>query len=624
MIVKMSKLEIIGPRELLLDVLAVIREQGVLHPEPEAHVFLAPEQRAVVHELMPDKNSAEEQLFLESMYSLTSEILELLPRVETRESRLDPSPILDTLAACAEKHLEQCRNWTEQRENMLREREEHERYALLLGTMGEMIGGHEGVEGLDFIGITLRDPSFVDRLRDLLAQLTEGEFTLTSALAPDGTLIGLIATSPAHSSHIKQILSDEQLPELPFPPALADLPLPERIRRVQHSIAAATQKIRDINSELESFARRWSPIYRRIDQWLEERLALLSAATVVQETDMCFVILGWARTDSLAPLAHVMTEHFDGSVVLEELQIKEQDLEQVPVVLRNPPYFRPFELFSRLLPLPRYASWDPTPFIGVFFPLFFGMMTGDAGYGLVLLAAALLVLYRKPAGMLADAARILLISSCFAILFGILFGEFFGEAGGRLLHLKTYLPERSHAVIPMLIFSIALGISHVVLGLVIGLISALRRHKQRKAAANIVTIGLIICLAALLTSLIHPSSWLHRRPVLVLAGLLIPLLILSGGLLAPLEFIKQIGNIVSYTRIMAIGLSSVLLANAANNLAGLTGDVILGTLAAIVLHTVAIILGTFAPTIHALRLHYVEFLSKFVEHGGKRFAPLHK
>ena len=110
----------------------------------------------------------------------------------------------------------------------------------------------------------------------------------------------------------------------------------------------------------------------------------------------------------------------------------------------------------------------------------------------------------------------------------------------------------------------------------------------------------------------------------MLAGLLIPLLILSGGLLAPLEFIKQIGNIVSYTRIMAIGLSSVLLANAANNLAGLTGDVILGTLAAIVLHTVAIILGTFAPTIHALRLHYVEFLSKFVEHGGKRFAPLHK
>jgi len=85
-----------------------------------------------------------------------------------------------------------------------------------------------------------------------------------------------------------------------------------------------------------------------------------------------------------------------------------------------------------------------------------------------------------------------------------------------------------------------------------------------------------------------------------------------------------VGNIISYARIMAIGLSSALLANAANQMAGLSGNLILGTLAAITLHAVAIVLGLFAPAIHALRLHLVEFFSKFIEPGGKRFNPLHK
>ena len=244
--------------------------------------------------------------------------------------------------------------------------------------------------------------------------------------------------------------------------------------------------------------------------------------------------------------------------------------------------------------------------------------------GAILLAGALLLLWRRPGGAMGDAARILLISSSYAVLFGILYGEFFGEAGGRLLHLTPLFPERSRTVMPMLIFSLALGASHVMLGLLLGLISDIRRHKRGEAVVRTVSIALIACLAYLLTSYVYPSPWLVTRPVLILVGLLLPLLIISGGLLAPLEMVKTVGNIVSYARIMAIGLSSALLANAANQLAGLTGNLILGILAAITLHAVAIVLGLFAPTIHALRLHLVEFFSKFIEPGGRRFQPLHK
>jgi V/A-type H+-transporting ATPase subunit I len=95
-------------------------------------------------------------------------------------------------------------------------------------------------------------------------------------------------------------------------------------------------------------------------------------------------------------------------------------------------------------------------------------------------------------------------------------------------------------------------------------------------------------------------------------------------LLAPLELLKSIGNIISYVRIMAIGLTSVLLAFVANRLGGETGDIFTGVIVAGLLHLLNIILGVFSPTIHSLRLHYVEFFSKFMEHGGRRFEPLKK
>ncbi len=98
----------------------------------------------------------------------------------------------------------------------------------------------------------------------------------------------------------------------------------------------------------------------------------------------------------------------------------------------------------------------------------------------------------------------------------------------------------------------------------------------------------------------------------------------TGGLLAPFEILKSIGNIISYARIMAIGLTSVLIAFVANRLAGMTGDIIIGVVIAGLIHLLNMVLGVFSPTIHSLRLHYVEFFGKFLEQGGRRFEPLSK
>src|SRR6185369_16689004 len=130
-------------------------------------------------------------------------------------------------------------------------------------------------------------------------------------------------------------------------------------------------------------------------------------------------------------------------VVLERVSREEWQGEDVPVVLANPRLFRPFETITRTLPLPRYGSLDPTPFVAVFFPMFFGLMLGDAGYGA---AAGLLafVLHRRSrlGTTLRSVAEMLGACALFAILVGLAFGELFGDLGQRWLGLKPIVFNR--------------------------------------------------------------------------------------------------------------------------------------------------------------------------------------
>jgi V/A-type H+-transporting ATPase subunit I len=251
------------------------------------------------------------------------------------------------------------------------------------------------------------------------------------------------------------------------------------------------------------------------------------------------------------------------------------------------------------------------------------MILGDAGYGLLLAVLSLIAIKKYRARrMIRDGAKILLTASLYSMFFGVLFGEFFGDLPERFFHLQPLCMERRTAIVPMIFFTLAVGVCHVLLGLALGAVSEFRKKETKEAVYKLVSIAAILGLIVVLASYFGVFPSVLARPVIIAILFLTPILFFTGGLLAPLELLKSIGNIISYVRIMAIGLTSVLLAFVANNLGGLTGDVVTGVMVAGLLHLLNIVLGVFSPTIHSLRLHYVEFFSKFMEHGGRRFEPL--
>lgn len=621
MIVRMSKVEIMGPKPLIGDVLAIIREFGILHPEPEAIGFIeAPEDRYLRSFLLEEK-ALSERLFLEDLLRKINDLFSMLPEKTLRISYLDPSKIPDTIARLLQEHSDYCKNICKELNGIERELNELRRYLPFIDAVDKLTAGIEDLTNLEITGFVIKDRERIDQIEGLIHRILAGRYIFTHTVASDGTIVAVLATVSNETKLIREALIKEQIPEMGLP-VLEGLSMKDRILFLRKRIDALSTKEAELRRRLERFSLQWRPIYERVRGWIEERLSILKATSLVFETRMCFFIYGWIPSDEISRLRGEFEKRFKGKVIINEKEIRAEDLDRVPVMLKNPPYFKPFEIFTRLLPLPSYTSYDPTVFIGIFFPIFFGMILGDAGYGILLILVSLYLAKRfRKRRYVEDVSKILLISSVYSVFFGILYGEFFGEIGS-ILGIKPVCIERRSAIIPMLLFALTVGIFHVFLGLFLGLTTALKKRAKREFLYRLLNILTILSILILIAALSGLFPELLTRPVVVAILVLTPLLLFSGGIIAPLEVLRSIGNIISYARIMAIGLTSVLLAFVANRIGGLTGNVIMGILVASLLHILNIIIGIFSPTIHSLRLHYVEFLTKFIEPGGRRYEPL--
>lgn len=400
-------------------------------------------------------------------------------------------------------------------------------------------------------------------------------------------------------------------------------------------------KGKEIREEFEEYSRHM--------KGLEERKARLRKETGRIARENCGKLLGMERslkesiTKSEVPLRFAVSDHsfivqgwlpegeegnlekrlsgITGSMYFDVEKCKR---EKAPTQLDNKGPFKPFEFFLRLYTLPKYKEIDPTFLVFVTYPVIFGIMLGDIGYGLVLFCVFAFIRFRMK--KLKSVSSVLMFSAAMTVAAGFFFGEFFGTEQIMGYELHPLIHRSGHNLNQLLIMAVSIGVVHVNLGILFGFVNELKSGKYRHALGKFSWFvfqagGIIYGLELLLgMKILDPNLSLG----IMLAGVVG--LAVGEGFMGIVEIPTLISNILSYARIAAVGLASVSLAFIVNQMAGGMFEaggvmVIMGVALLIGGHAINTIIGLLDSFLQSLRLHYVEMFSKFYHGNGEQYKP---
>ena len=466
----------------------------------------------------------------------------------------------------------------------------------------------------------------LDSIGKQIVELTSGQADIIASDIDSSTRAMLIIFPQEFFAQVETLLGREDVARLRLPVELGEGPPDVVLQALRHRMARIPDEIQGVESELLELSSQWCDRLATIRDVLRDESDANNILNSFGETDSTFVITGWAPTKDLDQLTKALKETIGEEFMLRTLPLTAELKKKAPVALHNPPPAQPFESLVNLLSLPRYGHIDPTRLMAFFLPIFFGMILGDIGYGALLLGLSLLLLRKFKTRVIHDLLFVLAFGSGWAIVFGFLYGELFGTLGENLgMHALWIDRASAEDVAAFLGMSLAVGAVHITLGLVLGVREAIRArnrsHLLERSGMLLGLIGLFLLVGILARVL--PENFMTPA----IAGLIVGIVLLGSSLgwlgiiMGPIEFISLIGNILSYLRIAAIGLASVYLAKVANDMAGMAGNLIVGVIIAVLIHSLNLALGAFSPTIHSLRLHYVEFFRKFYEGGGRPYEP---
>jgi V/A-type H+/Na+-transporting ATPase subunit I len=542
---------------------------------------------------------------------------------------------------------------------------------------------------------------FVSQDADLASiQAVSSNLEILESAEEEGKFIAVFAPKDA-----ERALQDA-LQKLAFQPievpALGGAPrdeIAQLTKRIDETQAEATR----LDEKIMTIRERHAAAFFALDEHLAIEADKATAPVRFRTTDHSFMVEGWIPAGEFARLEQALARSTQNSVYTTRIQRasrtgaghgsheehsehhgEETKEEVVPVMLRNPNRSGPYELLTDTYSRPKYTELDPTLFMYVGFPIFFGMMLGDIGYGLVMIVMLATGVFNKLYKVFGFQSqwhlnRIFLHCAIASIVFGFLYSEFFGlELFGHAGLVSDFTTKFGPIPFPLarleyvkllLAISLVIGVLHLFVGLVIGMRNAAAEHGMKDAIKHRGS-WLCILLAVFLAGvaivpdtlqlgaapeehaaeeaagatepgvvethqeevdeqydpiIANPTPLYYAAIVLFVIGVI--LLVMGEGGIALLELPTVLSNLLSYTRLVAIGLSGVGIALAGNKVAAgmiagtIPGTIVGAVIVAILFHTMGVLLGILGPALHALRLHYVEFFTKFYTGGGTAYAP---
>lgn len=452
--------------------------------------------------------------------------------------------------------------------------------------------------------------------------------------------------------------------------------IPEFSGTVKTKTRQLEEETKKINKEMEGVEEELDKLMKdnvhkllAAEEFLTDEVEKAELPMRCATTEHLFTIEGWVRKTDSERLSKSIEKPLEGKVTVQVLDDAEVD-EESPVLLKHTPPVRPFQYLVNIYSTPNLKEIDPTLIVALIFPIFFGLMIGDLGYGIILVIMGFILKKRPVFGIGGRAVgNIIMIGGIAAIIFGVfLFGDAFGvpfhphEVGsGELTWASIGIDIPYNApigkldagsVITLLVLSISAGFLHMGLGLVFGLVNSIGHREVKHAGSRVGWMLLLLGIFILAMNLAQNTElghWISQNllfnlqaDALLIYGLEIPwatiylagpgllILVITEGGFAIIESLGMLTNLISYTRLAAVGVAKAALALAINvicidiimtMLGGIIGIIIGLICIAVGQFFIVVLLGTLSAGIQAIRLNYVEFFMKFYEGNGTPFRP---
>jgi len=362
------------------------------------------------------------------------------------------------------------------------------------------------------------------------------------------------------------------------------------------------------------------------------------------KTQKTFYINGWIPEKSKEKVENVL-QQYECWYEFQEIE----DGEQYPILLNNNSFAQPFESITELYSLPSSANIDPTALMAPFYFIFFGLMLADVGYGLIMAIACFMALKKfKIEGTLQKMIKMFFWCGLSTAFWGVMFGSWFGDAVPAMakvffnadFNIEPVWINPMKEPMTLLIFSFIFGVIHLFVGMGINAYMLIRDGKPWDALFDvglwyIFIVGLVLLLfgESIAPGLGAIGKWLS---IIGAAGLILTqgrekkniFGKLIGGVLSLYNITSYLSDILSYSRLLALGLATGVVSSVVSILGSMGGSGFLGSILLIVVlvigHTFNFAINALGAFVHAARLQYVEFFGKFYEGGGETFNPLIK